>query len=120
MQYVLLYRETADELAKRADAGQANPYWGAWSAYMGAMRAAGVMVAGNGLQPPDTATTVRITAGTRHVQDGPFADTKEALGGYAVVDVPDLDSALEWAARAPCISAGSVEIRPVLPTPAAR
>jgi hypothetical protein len=49
------------------------------------------------------------------VQDGPFADTKEALGGYFVIDVPGLDAALEWAAKAPCVNDGSVEIRPVLP-----
>ncbi len=49
------------------------------------------------------------------MQDGPFADTKEALGGYFVIDVPGLDAALEWAAKAPCVNDGSVEIRPVLP-----
>jgi hypothetical protein len=117
MQYVLLYRETADEIGKRHDAAQAEAYWGGWNAYMGAMAGAGVMVGGNGLQPPETGTTLRIEGGTRHVQDGPYPDTKEMLGGYVVVDVPDLDAALEWAARAPCASAGSVEVRPVLPPP---
>ena len=78
------------------------------------------MVGGNGLQPPETGTTLRIEGGTRHVQDGPYADTKEMLGGYVVVDAPDLDAALKWAARAPCASdgAGSVEVRPVMQQPA--
>ncbi len=118
MHYTLLYFETAAEMARRA-APDAPAYWGAWNAYMGAMAGAGVMVGGNGLLPPATATTLRLRDGVRQVEDGPFADTKEMLGGYVVIDVPDLDAALEWAARAPCASAGSVEVRPVLPPPAA-
>lgn len=117
MHYVLLYKETAAEVGKRTDPAEADAYWGGWNAYMGAMAQAGVMVSGNGLQPPETGTTLSIVDGVRHVHDGPFADSKEALGGYVVLDVADLDAALEWAARAPCVSAGSVEIRPVLPPP---
>ena len=120
MQYMLLFNEKADELGKRADPEQANAYWGGWSAYMGAIAQSGAMISGNGLQPPETGTTLRIEHGTRHVADGPFADTKEMLGGYVILDVADLDAALEWAARAPCASAGSVEVRPVLPPPAHR
>ncbi|KPF88731.1 YciI family protein [Novosphingobium sp. AAP93] len=119
MQYVLLFTETAEERAKRTDPVAAGPYWGSWSAYMGAIAGAGVMVGGNGLQGPDTATTLRIENGTRHVVDGPFADTKEALGGYVVIEVADLDAALEWAARAPCVGAGAVEVRPVMAPPPA-
>ena len=74
-----------------------------------------VIVKGDGLQGPNTATTVRIRDGKRIVQDGPFADTKEQLGGYFVIEVPDLDAALEWAARAPSAACASVEVRPVLP-----
>lgn len=120
MHYVLLYNETPDELGKRDQPDEAATYWGGWNAYMGAMVGAGMMIGGNGLQPPGTGTTLRIVDGTRHVEDGPYADTKEALGGYVVIDVPDLDAALEWAARAPCASAGSVEVRPILPPPPAR
>ncbi len=119
MQYVLLFQENAEERGKRTDPVAAGPYWGSWSAYMGAIAQAGVMVGGNGLQPPETGTTLRIENGTRHVVDGPFADTKEALGGYVVIEVADLDAALAWAARAPCVVAGSVEIRPVMAPPAA-
>jgi hypothetical protein len=64
------------------------------------------------------ATTVRIRDGRRQVEDGPFADTKEQLGGYFVIEVPDLDTALDWAAKAPSALTASVEVRPVLPMPA--
>jgi len=103
MQYMLQFRETAEEKAKSKDPAQAEAY--------------GAMVSGNVLQPPEDATTLRVENGTRHVVDGPFADTKENLAGYVILDAPDLDAALEWAARAPCVTGGSVEIRPVLPPP---
>jgi hypothetical protein len=114
MQYMLLLNETASEFAKRNDPDQAGAYWGGWSAFIGAMAQAGIVVNGDGLQGPQTATTVRIRDGKRAVQDGPFADAKEQLGGYFVIEVPDLDTALEWAARAPSASSASVEVRPVL------
>lgn len=115
MEYVLLYNETAVEIAKQSDPAAADAYWGGWMAYIDAMKTAGVMRGGNGLQPPATATTLRVVDGRRQVQDGPFADTKEMLGGYVVIEVPDLDAALDWAAQAPCAGVGSVEIRPVMP-----
>ena len=119
MHYMLLFRETADELAQRTDPVRSEAYWGGWTAYMGALAQAGVMISGNGLQPPEVSTTLRITDGQRHVVDGPFADTKEMLGGYVILDAAHLDDALEWASRAPCAVAGSVEIRPVMAPPAA-
>ncbi|MEA5597134.1 YciI family protein [Rivularia sp. UHCC 0363] len=85
----------------------------AFAAYAQALTEAGVMIAATGLQPSRTATTVRIQNGHRNVQDGPFADTKEQLGGFYVIDVPDLDTALEWAARNPAASLGGVEVRPI-------
>lgn len=117
MQYILLFNEPPSERAKGHQPESAQAYWGGWSAYMAAMRQAGVIVNGDGLQGPETATTVRIRDGKRTVQDGPFADTKEALGGYVVLEVADLDGALAWAARAPCVHVGSVEVRPVLMMP---
>ena len=69
------------------------------------------------LQPPHTATHVRVRNGQRQVQDGPFADTREHLGGYFIVKVPSLDVALEWAARAPNSATGTTEVRPVLDMP---
>lgn len=117
MHYMLAFREPASEIAKRDDPAQAPAYWGAWSAYVGAMHAAGIVVSGNGLQPPATATIVSTRDGRRHIQDGPHPDSKEQLGGYFIVDVPDLDTAIEWAARSPAVEAGSTEVRPVLPPP---
>ncbi len=115
MQYMLIFNETEAEFARRTDPDQAGAYWGGWSAFIGAMAQAGVIVSGNGLQGPHTATTVRLRDGRREVQDGPFADAKEQLGGYVIIEVPDLDAALAWAARAPSALHASVEMRPVLP-----
>lgn len=115
MHYMLMLNETAAEFARRTDPAETAAYWGGWNAFIGAMAQAGVIVKGDGLQGPMLATTVRVIDGKRHVQDGPFADTKEQLGGYFVIDVPDLDAALDWAAKAPCAVTGSVEVRPVLP-----
>jgi hypothetical protein len=117
MQYMLLFRETESGYSQRNDPEKATGYWGAWNAYIGAMAQAGVMISGNGLHPPHASTTVRIRDGRREVQDGPYADTKEQLGGYVVIEAPDLDVALDWAARAPAANVGSVEVRPVLPRP---
>jgi hypothetical protein len=112
---MLLLTEPAEEFAKRNDPVEAPGYWGAWSAFIGAMAQAGVIVNGDGLHPPHSATTLRVRDGKRHVQDGPFADTKEQLGGYFIIEAPDLDAALDWAARSPSAAYGSVEVRPVLP-----
>jgi hypothetical protein len=119
MQYMLMNNEHPDAFTLRQDPERAGPYWGAWTAYIAALHAAGVIVNGDGLQGPETATTVRIRGGQTEVQDGPFADTKEILAGYFVIEVPDLDAALEWAARSPAAIDGSVEIRPVMTRSAA-
>jgi hypothetical protein len=115
MQYMLIFREEDSHFAEREDPQKAEAYWGAWNAYIGAMAQAGVIVSGNGLMPPHTATTVRLRDGKRLVQDGPIADTKEQLGGYFVIETADLDGALEWAARSPSAAYASTEVRPVMP-----
>ena len=117
MQFCLLYAETPAEMSRRRDPAEAPAYWGAWTAYMGAMREAGVIVGGNALEAAATGATLRLENGRRTVQDGPFPDAKELLGGYIVLEVPDMETALEWAARAPCAAAGHVEVRPVMPPP---
>ncbi|MBX9627040.1 MAG: YciI family protein [Gemmataceae bacterium] len=114
MKYTILIYETPSEFAARTDPAAQAGYWGAYTAYGKALADAGVMVGGAGLLPPHAGTTLRVRDGRRHVQDGPFADTKEQLGGYYVIDVPDLDKALEWAARCPGAAAGGVEVRPHL------
>jgi hypothetical protein len=115
MKYAILVHETEDEFAAREDAGRAEGYWAAWAAYGKALREAGVLEGGAGLMPPRDATTLRLRGGKRQVQDGPYADTKERFGGFYMIEVADLDKALEWAARCPAASTGSVEVRPVLP-----
>lgn len=117
MQYMMIFTETSAQFAEREHPEKAPAYWGAWNAYIGALAASGVVVNGDGLQGPHTATTVRVRDGKRQVQDGPFADTKESLAGYFVIEVPDLDAALEWAARAPSAAYASVEVRPVMLPP---
>lgn len=86
-----------------------------WVAYDKSVRESGVYVAGESLADLTTATTVRVNAsGERTVTDGPFAETREILGGFYVIDVPDLDVALDWAARCPgARGGGSIVVRPV-------
>jgi hypothetical protein len=85
----------------------------AYMAYGEALAKAGVAVGSNRLQPSTAATTVRVANGKSQVLDGPYADSKEQLGGYFMIDVPDLDTAISWAARCPAAGHGVVEVRPV-------
>ena len=85
-----------------------------WSEYTQSLIDAGVMVSGDALEGIDTATTVRVRNGETVISDGPFADTKEALGGFYIIDVADLDAAQDWASKMPSAPRGSVEIRPVM------
>jgi hypothetical protein len=117
MKYAILVYEHPDAVAQRDDPAKAGPYWAAYMAYSQALGAAGVAAGGAALQSSASATTVRLRGGQRHVQDGPFAETKELLGGMFIIDVPDLDTALEWAARCPAAETGSTEVRPLLPPP---
>jgi hypothetical protein len=82
-------------------------------AYGEALKAAGVFIAGAGLESPQSTTTVSIRDGKRQVQDGPYAETKEFLAGFVVIDVPTLDAALEWAARNPAAAHRPIEVRPL-------
>jgi len=85
----------------------------AYMAYTEALVKAGAYVGSNRLRPVATATTVKVVDGKTQVLDGPYADSKEQLGGYFLIDVPDLDAALSWAARCPGASHGTIEVRPV-------
>lgn len=115
MQYALLFYQSPDEFAARTDPKKREAFWASFVPYMKALTEAGIVVAGAGLEPPDVATSIRLNGGKRQVQDGPFAEAKEQLGGFFIIDVPNLDVALEWAARYPAGPAGGVEVRPVLP-----
>jgi len=85
----------------------------AYGAYTEALTKAGALKGANRLQPSATATTVRLEKGKPQVLDGPYADSKEQFGGYFLIDVPDLDAAISWAARCPTASHGIVELRPI-------
>ncbi|HWD09333.1 MAG TPA: YciI family protein [Actinomycetota bacterium] len=89
----------------------------AYGEYTEAIQTAGVFDGGDGLQPTSTATTVRVRGGEVSTTDGPFAETKEALGGFYVFKCKDLDEAIEWAAKIPGASFGSIEVRPVIEFP---
>jgi hypothetical protein len=86
----------------------------AYGEFSEAAQAAGVLVGGEGLQPTSTATTVRVRDGETLSTDGPFAETREQLGGYYLLDCKDLDDAISWASRIPDAQHGSVEIRPIM------
>jgi hypothetical protein len=115
MKYMLLLNDTDSEFAKRDDPQHAQQYWAGWHHFITMINEAGIVVKGDGLQPPSVATKLRIRDGKQLIEDGPFADSKEQLGGYLIIEVPDLDTALAWAAKAPSALTASVEIRPVLP-----
>jgi hypothetical protein len=85
----------------------------AYMAYGEALKKAGVLKGSNRLQPTSASTTVRIANGKSQVLDGPYVDSKEQLGGYFLIDVPDLDAAISWAARCPAAGHGVVEVRPI-------
>jgi len=114
MQFALLVYESPEAFATRSN-NEINPYTSAWRAYYKALVEAGIYVGGDPLAVPETGTTVRLKEGKRRVQDGPFADTKEQLGGFIILELPSLDAALDWAARCPAASLGAVEVRPLAP-----
>jgi hypothetical protein len=112
MKYVLLdyVGESGWNVLTRAE----QAHWlGAYKAYMEAMTRAGVLKNTIGLQPTATATTVRVANDKSKVLDGPYADSKEQLGGFHLIEVDDLDAALSWAARSPTALHGVVEVRPI-------
>src|SRR5262245_4303553 len=109
MKYALLVHQSQEYFDRRDNAAAIA----AGKAYGEALQAAGVLVGGAGLESPQAATTVSVRHGKRQVQDGPYAETKEFLAGLGIIDVPDLDAALDWAARHPAIGYSSVEIRPL-------
>lgn len=114
MQYLML-------IYTAPDSGEPQPGADGWDAYLGGYRAMGaeaaergVMVGGNALQDVSTATTVRVRGDKVETTDGPFAETREVLGGYYLLDCKDLDEAIEFAAKIPGAKYGSIEVRPIM------
>ena len=113
MLYALLIYERPDDFTQRDSPVESEAYAGAWRAYHRALLDAGIFAGGKPLDAPETATTVRLRESKREIQDGPYANTKEQLGGFTLLDLPSLDAALEWAARCPAASYGVVQVRPI-------
>jgi hypothetical protein len=112
MQYILMdyvYEDGWPTLSQE----EQERWLGAYKAYMKAMEEAGVLKSSRGLKPSSNATTVRVVDGKTQVLDGPYADTKEQLGGFHIIEAPDLDAAISWAARSPTALHGIVEVRPL-------
>ena len=113
MQYLILIY--SDEKAEASATKEELDAWmGEYWAYTDAMQKAGAYKGGEALQPTATATTVRVRDGKKATTHGPFAETKEQLGGFYLVDCSNLDEAIEWAAKCPGARVGSIEVRPVM------
>ena len=112
MQYLLLLHADEAQFAQMTPEQQQQGM-AAYGAYGQALKESGALLGSNRLRPAADSTTVRSVDGKTQVLDGPFADSKEELGGYYLIDVPDLDAALAWAARCPGASHGVVEVRPI-------
>lgn len=112
MKYMFMIYGDEAAMASASEEARGKMY-AAYGAYTAALQEAGVMLAGDPLGRSSTASTVRLVDGRTQVLDGPYAETKEQLGGYYIVDVPDLDAALAWAAKCPGAGHGTIEVRPV-------
>ena len=113
MQYLMQFWN-AEDVGPAEGTPEAAAEMQEWFAYDAEMEAAGIVKGGEALLPAATATTVRLVDGATTTTDGPFAETKEVLGGYYLLEVADLDEAVTWAARSPAARHGSVELRPVM------
>ena len=113
MQYLLMIYRSEAELFKMSDA-ERQKMTTEYGTFTQSIIQSGQFKAGDGLQPSTTATTVRVREGKVLTTDGPFAETREQLGGYYLVEAKDLDTALAIAARIPCATYGSIEVRPVM------
>ncbi|MEO0467556.1 MAG: YciI family protein [Pseudomonadota bacterium] len=111
MKYMIAIHEHETDFAKREDTAQAEAYWQSWQVFSDIIRKTDAEYSGAALQPPSTATSVSSSG----IQDGPFADTKEQLGGFFIIDVDNLDTALDVAGKCPAVENGAVEVRPILP-----
>lgn len=114
MKVLLLANEAPEDFALRENKEKFEGYMGAWYAFSEALTKAGVNESGAALEPPSTATVVSVRDGKRTVEDGPYPDTKEQLGGFMIIDVPDMESAATWAAQCPAAKNGFVDARPIM------
>ena len=116
MRYLLLLY-SAEDAGPQPDSPDFGEEMGKWFAYTAELEAAGAMLGGEALEPKATATCVQVRDGQALTTDGPFAETKEVLGGYYLIEAADLDAARAWAAKVPSAHYGTVEIRPIMELP---
>ena len=117
MQYMLLIYTQEDNWERLSD-GEQVAAMRAYRNFTEELHSAGAMVSGDRLQPTANTTTIRVRDGEQLVTDGPFAETKEQLGGYYLIEADSLDDAIKWAAKLPGSHHGSVEVRPIAQVPA--
>lgn len=115
--YTIFLYETDADFAARTDEKRGPAYWGAFAAYGEKLKAAGVLRGGAALHSGTKAQTVQVKGGQRTVKAGTFAKSPISLGGYFIIDVPNLEAALSWAEQAPNAASGAVEVRPAYPVP---
>jgi hypothetical protein len=122
MQYLILIydEETANPSPEPPDPAVWGEVLGQYNAYTEMLKSKGVFIAGEALQPVTTATTLRTQDGQTVMTDGPFAETKEGLGGFYLIEAPDLDAALKYGAQCPGVRYGSIEVRPIVDLEAAQ
>ncbi len=116
MQYMLLIY-AADDAGPKPGTPEFEQVMKGYYEFTSEVQNAGAFVAGQPLQGTNTASTVRVRNGKSEITDGPFAETREVLGGYYLIDVDNLDDALEWAAKIPTSGYGSIEVRPIMELP---
>ncbi len=114
MKVLLLANEAPGDFALREDKEKFDGYMGEWYAFSNALAAATGGNDGAALQAPETATVVSVRDGARSVEDGPYPDAKEQLGGFFLIDAPDMAFAVEWAKKCPAAKNGHVDVRPVV------
>ncbi len=115
MQYlILIYGEESKQSEPPSDPAELAAYMAPWMTYNSELKEAGVYLGGNALQNTSTATTIRVAASKPVFTDGPFAETKEQLGGYYLIECDNLDEALAWGAKCPGVHYGSIEVRPLM------
>ncbi len=111
MKMLILANEAPEDFALRDNKAEFEGYMGAWYAFGEAMTEAGIYETGAALQSPSTATVVSVRDGVRRVEDGPYPDAKEQLGGFAIIEAPDLKDGAKWAAQCPAAQRGFVDVR---------
>jgi hypothetical protein len=114
MKIMLLASEAPEDFALRDNKEKFDSYMGEWYAYGESLEKAGIFLSGAALEAPSTATVVSVRNGVRKVEDGPFPDTKEQLGGFFILDVPDISAAAKWASKCPATKNGFTDVRAIL------